>query len=189
MVVTSGSLNLAAGAEVTVDASATSISLNASGEELGLYTSGPFSDPDNMLDYVQWITTGGTRESVAADPTLMIWVAGTAISNSVLQPYQYNGDGSSSDVGVAFWGHALGVEDFANNGFSISPNPASSRLFLQIPNGLNKINIEIFDVLGKKVYDNGYLSAPIDISDWSKGVYLVKVSTSDKVHTKRFVKQ
>ena len=74
-------------------------------------------------------------------------------------------------------------------GFSISPNPARSELRLQMPDGLNNVRVEVFDVLGKKIYTNVFTGNPINISNWSKGVYLVRVSTADKSHTKRFVKQ
>ncbi len=83
----------------------------------------------------------------------------------------------------------LSVDDFTLRGFSISPNPARSMLTLQMPDGLNNVRIEVFDVLGKKIYSNTYTGVPINISNWSKGVYLVRVSTDDKSHTRRFVKQ
>jgi hypothetical protein len=73
--------------------------------------------------------------------------------------------------------------------FSITPNPARSELRLQLHDGLINVRIEVFDVLGKKIYANVFTGNPINISNWSKGVYLVRVSTDDKSHTKRFVKQ
>ena len=72
--------------------------------------------------------------------------------------------------------------------FSITPNPARFELRLQIHDGLKNVRIEVYDVLGKKIYANAFTGIPINISDWSKGVYLVRVTTKDKVHTRRFVK-
>ena len=83
----------------------------------------------------------------------------------------------------------LGIDDFALKGFSITPNPANSILTLQLPNGLDKVKVEVFDVLGKKIYVNEFTEAPINISSWSRGLYFVKVSSEDIVHTKRFIKQ
>jgi hypothetical protein len=181
--VISGDLNLTSGSEVTVKSST---DLVESGGELGLYANNSnFGNSANIRDYLQWITNGGTRESVAVSAG--IWGAGDAIPGTVSQPYQYTGNGS--ETGVEFWGQALSADDFALHGFSISPNPATSNLILQVPGGSNKIDVEIFDVLGKKIFDNGFINTPIDISDWSKGVYLVKVSSDNNVQTKRFVKQ
>jgi hypothetical protein len=83
----------------------------------------------------------------------------------------------------------LGIEDFSLKGFSISPNPASYKITLQIPEGLINVKVEVFDVLGKEIYDNVFTEAPINISDWSNGVYFVRVSLDKAVHTKRFIKQ
>ena len=49
--------------------------------------------------------------------------------------------------------------------------------------------VEVYDVLGKQIYNKEITKTPIDITDWSRGVYLVRVSTSNATHTKRFVKQ
>ena len=70
-----------------------------------------------------------------------------------------------------------------------SPNPAKSVLTLQIPDGLDKVNVEVFDVLGKQIYANEFTKAPINISKWSKGVYMVRVSSDNTVQTKRFIKE
>ncbi|OUR93315.1 hypothetical protein A9Q87_05030 [Flavobacteriales bacterium 34_180_T64] len=75
--------------------------------------------------------------------------------------------------------------------FSISPNPATSKLNVFLPNASENAIITVFDVLGKRVYNNelNTLSSTIDVSNWNSGVYLVRVSTDTATHTKRFLKQ
>lgn len=75
--------------------------------------------------------------------------------------------------------------------FTISPNPASTKLNIRLPKGLQNAQVSIFDVLGKKVYSQelNSLTASIDVSKWNSGVYLVKVSTDTFKQTRRFVKQ
>ncbi len=68
------------------------------GSDLGLYLpSGSFTDPANMVDFVQWASAGNGRESVA--DAAGIWVAGTFINGNA--PYTYTGNGT--DNGVGFW--------------------------------------------------------------------------------------
>lgn len=85
----------------------------------------------------------------------------------------------------------LGVNDDVNiNEFSISPNPATTRLNVYLPQNSNNASISVYDILGKRVYANKIdrLSASVDVSKWNSGVYLVKISTDNTTQTKRFVK-
>ncbi|MCH8329907.1 MAG: hypothetical protein IH946_00760 [Bacteroidetes bacterium] len=91
--VQSGSLSLAAGADVTVSG----FSLNNTSSDLGLYNSSSFTSTTAMQDFVQWGGGGIGRESVAVAKG--IWVAGTFISGT--GPYYYIGDGTEN--GVQFW--------------------------------------------------------------------------------------
>ncbi|WP_339752172.1 T9SS type A sorting domain-containing protein [uncultured Winogradskyella sp.] len=78
-----------------------------------------------------------------------------------------------------------------NNEFIISPNPAKNKLNIQIPSAASVIKLEVFDVLGKRVY-NGLvtqLESSVNVSNWKSGVYLVRVSNNKITQTKRFIKQ
>ena len=83
----------------------------------------------------------------------------------------------------------LGVEDFSLKSFLIKPNPSSLNLNIELPNNITDAKVEVYDVLGKQIYNKEITKTPIDITDWTRGVYLVRVSTSNATHTKRFVKQ
>jgi len=83
----------------------------------------------------------------------------------------------------------LGIEDFSLKSFLIKPNPSSFSLNIELPNNITNAKVEVYDVLGKQIYNKEITKTPIDIADWSRGVYLVRVSTSNATHTKRFVKQ
>ncbi|WP_152604846.1 T9SS type A sorting domain-containing protein [Psychroserpens jangbogonensis] len=74
--------------------------------------------------------------------------------------------------------------------FSISPNPATSRLNVYLPENSNNATISVYDVLGKRVFTNQIdaLTTSIDVSQWNSGVYLVRISTDHTAQTKRFVK-
>ncbi|WP_040278060.1 T9SS type A sorting domain-containing protein [Psychroserpens damuponensis] len=79
----------------------------------------------------------------------------------------------------------------ATTNFEISPNPATSKLNISLPQNLDNATVTVYDVLGKKICAKGItnLSSSIDVSNWNSGVYLVRVSTNNQTLTKRFVKQ
>ncbi len=186
LTVSSGSLNLAAGAEVTV---ISSTNLVDSGGELGLYIdTGNFGSSANIRDYIQWISTGGTRESVAVGAN--IWDASTTIPNTVTPPYQYNGDGTTNNDGQPFWGTTLSTEEFALNNFSIYPNPSQNHINLKLPKSISEVSVNVYDIIGKQVYSNvSYNNEKINMSKLNSGIYLIKVSALGKIKTKRFIKQ
>ncbi|MDH7914177.1 T9SS type A sorting domain-containing protein [Winogradskyella sp. SYSU M77433] len=75
--------------------------------------------------------------------------------------------------------------------FTISPNPAKNKLNITLPSTDNDIKLEVFDVLGKRVYKGVLtrLESSINVSDWKNGVYLVRVTNDKVTQTKRFIKQ
>jgi plastocyanin len=95
----------------------------------------------------------------------------------------------TSTMGGTITVQTLGVEDFSLKSFLIKPNPSSFSLNIELPNNITNAKVEVYDVLGKQIYNKEITKTPIDIADWSRGVYLVRVSTSNATHTKRFVKQ
>ncbi|AUP80822.1 T9SS type A sorting domain-containing protein [Flavivirga eckloniae] len=182
LTVNSGSLNLAANAEVTVVSSA---NLVDAGGEIGLYIDTfSFSEPANIRDYVQWISSGGTREVVAVGAG--IWTTGTTIPNTTSPPYQYNGNGTSEN-GASFWGTTLSVNDLTANNFSMSPNPASSFISLKFPQVIDSGSLDIYNVLGEHIFNEKLSlnsSLKIDVSNFNQGLYFVKINNQ----TKRFIK-
>ncbi|MDA9343735.1 T9SS type A sorting domain-containing protein [Algibacter sp.] len=89
----------------------------------------------------------------------------------------------------------LNVQTFEDilNAINVYPNPASSNLKIDIPSKITgDFTIEVFDVLGKRIVvkQANKLSNSLDIANWNKGVYLMKISSniSGKSVTKRFVK-
>lgn len=80
------------------------------------------------------------------------------------------------------------VSDFKDLKISIYPNPSSD--FINISNNnLNIKNVQIYNIIGKKVADVSFQNnetIKIDISNLSKGIYLVG---TDNNRTAKFVKK
>lgn len=77
------------------------------------------------------------------------------------------------------------------NAFSISPNPGRDKLSLRLSKMSNNTTVEVFDVLGKKIYTDrvNTMTKTVSVSQWNNGVYLVRLTTNEGTQTKRFVKQ
>jgi len=74
-------------------------------------------------------------------------------------------------------------EDMELSQIKIYPNPVENTLFIQNTRDYPIEKIEIFDAIGKKVYDSESLSSnSVDVSTLTAGIYLVKLY-SDSTHT------
>lgn len=71
---------------------------------------------------------------------------------------------------------------------SISPNPAQDILNIQTNEKINQI--EIYDMLGKKIDNKQLFNNSIIVSDLAKGIYFIKITwQNSKTLTSKFIKQ
>lgn len=102
----------------------------------------------------------------------------------------YHGFLNKSDKEITF--SLLSVNKFDDIQFAMSPNPASSNLNIVLPSHLQKASVQIFDILGKRIFSgeiNNTHVFKVNVVNWNSGVYLVKLSNNSSTITKRFVKQ
>ncbi|MBB3185885.1 thiol protease/hemagglutinin PrtT [Microbacter margulisiae] len=80
------------------------------------------------------------------------------------------------------------VTNVQQSSFSIYPNPASNMLYI---NGLEDDNVfvTICDVSGKIVLSKNISGNSLDISALANGLYIMKISTTNRVETTKFIKQ
>jgi len=72
-------------------------------------------------------------------------------------------------------------------GLNLYPNPVSNgKLYISTSKNLSK-DIEIFDVLGKKVFSSKLFSNTLDISTLKSGVYVIKIVEDQKIETRKLV--
>ncbi|MEN3324355.1 T9SS type A sorting domain-containing protein [Mariniflexile soesokkakense] len=95
------------------------------------------------------------------------------------------------DIDVIEASTTLSLDNFQLNEIIISPNPANTLIQLKKPSNSNlSINsVVVFDLLGKQVYTSKVLESLIDVSKWSKGMYILKISANNFSKTIRFLKQ
>lgn len=169
----SGSLMLGPGSDVVISG----FSLNQSGADLGLYlNNNDFGQANNMIDFLQWGSSGNGRESVAV--TKMIWELGAFIPG---EPNTYFFNGGANDHGVEFWGVTLAVNDeLLNAALAVYPNPVRDQLNIKKLQNINLIDATIYDITGRKV-TNIDLSQTvsknnISFSHMPGGIYFLKIT-------------
>jgi len=92
----------------------------------------------------------------------------------------FNGMPTSLDIDNIETSSLLSTKDNNPlNSFSISPNPGTDRLNLKLSRLNNTVSLEVFDVLGKKIFADRLTKAStfVDVSEWNAGVYLVRLTT------------
>ena len=85
----------------------------------------------------------------------------------------------------------LSVKTAKQADFSIYPNPSKSKLNINLANQGNDAKVEVYDVLGKRIFTQSLtnLHSTINASNWNAGVYLVKITSGTGTQMKRFVKE
>ena len=72
-------------------------------------------------------------------------------------------------------------------GLSIYPNPVSNgKLYVTSKLGLEK-DIQIFDVLGKKMFDIKTNAKEINISSLNAGIYIIQIKEKEAVATRKLI--
>ena len=81
----------------------------------------------------------------------------------------------------------LGNPTFTSNQITIYPNPAKHSVTVDLTQSTEHLSeIVFFDIVGKKVKVTnafGENQILIDVSDLSKGVYLIEIQTENKIKT------
>jgi ribosomal protein L31 len=73
------------------------------------------------------------------------------------------------------------VSEALNSEFKMYPNPVSDVLNIDVPSS-NSNTLEIYAIDGKKVYTksvNGTNTTQVDVSKFSKGMYILKLLSTD----------
>lgn len=101
-------------------------------------------------------------------------------------------DGSCVDTSDCYTVSNVGINALElTNDIKIFPNPTSQDLFVDLGHEYSNLKVEVFTVLGKKVYNKYYQSANqfyIELTG-AEGVYLINIESMDLRATFRVIKQ
>jgi hypothetical protein len=84
-----------------------------------------------------------------------------------------------------------GLEEQSNWSVSLYPNPANDYVTLTLHGQVNANSLEIYDVQGRLLHSDKLTaqSTVLDVQQYQRGMYIIRVSTEKGQHELRFVKQ
>lgn len=89
------------------------------------------------------------------------------------------------EVNIDFANNTASINDVFASKTNIFPNPASN--FVKISSNLSIDKVEVYNVLGKKVLNTTKFSGNLDITNLSKGLYLLKLTSGNLKTTKKLI--
>ncbi|MEE9373406.1 MAG: T9SS type A sorting domain-containing protein, partial [Saprospiraceae bacterium] len=194
-----GNVFIAPGEYLTVNASV--LNYSSSDGELGLYVDNNYTDPNSIIDYVEWGSTGHRRSSIAVSAN--IWSTdSTATSFANDKSLLFDGEGNNPSD----W-----VEGDANNCmennlvptdgkedklffFSIAPNPLTDVAMIKFKNdnSTTRGTMYIYDQTGSIRHTqvisvkNGQENR-VNLSFLERGIYFIKVFSSQNSFYSKFI--
>lgn len=150
-------------------------------------------------DYVLNVTdaTGTVVVASYAAPLQTLGLQGQAltfVASGFLDPSQ-NSDGPEFGLYVALSSGEeliplplapLSTVDFNSSKISLYPNPTSNSINIDIPFNYNKTSGKVIDVNGRVLKNLNKLNSKIDVSDLSKGMYILDMKIDDSSVIKKF---
>lgn len=103
-------------------------------------------------------------------------------------------DADNGDVKLNLSGFAIeetSVQEFADAGIKLYPNPAKSEIHIDLGNKLSGGTIEITDILGNQLIqiDLNHNLQTIPVNDLPAGKYFVRLTYNSQIYTDTFVKE
>ena len=120
--------------------------------------------------------------------------AGTQIKNTAFIYFDYNAPIVTNTTINEFMQTIAINENKSNASLSIFPNPGNGHFTLSIASDfvrINSGNIEIYNVLGEKIYQSEIKNprSEIDISQQPNGIYILRVNDNGQSLNQRLIKQ
>ena len=79
------------------------------------------------------------------------------------------------------------IQESAIEGLSLYPNPITNgKVYIATKNDAEK-EIQIFDVLGKKIFQSQLNTRELNISSLSPGVYIIKIREEESTATRKLI--
>lgn len=159
---------------------------NISGYEIGY----------SLTDSTNYLTLHNTLiSSPVINDTLFLWnTASVTAGNYILWLTVYvNGDSAISAGRNFLMSDGANTSNMVDNFFPaiVYPNPATNRIFVETSFEHNGGNISVFKAMGKLIAEKPIQQgiSEINISDFAKGMYFIKVTTDKKIITRKFIKE
>ncbi len=125
------------------------------------------NDQNADTSYLEFIATANTIDKQRID-TVYINASGTNITDTIFV--------------IQNPGNQAGIMVFTGKDVSIYPNPTTDFLTISVPNPSAPADIFVYNLDGIELYSSHITCSPaqIDMSQYSSGIYIVKILTQDK---------
>jgi hypothetical protein len=143
---------------------------------------------DNATGSVQQISPPSYLSDACVDNDLDAYSVLSATLNMLIYPAFYD----SAGMELYKLNTYNGIEESEMNlSFSLFPNPASNTISMMLPDSQEGV-LGVFDMKGAEIMNKnlqGRKKLVLDMSDYPCGVYIVRLTTSEVVSVKKFIKQ
>ncbi|MDR0969065.1 MAG: Ig-like domain-containing protein, partial [Lentimicrobiaceae bacterium] len=170
--------------EVTVNVPVESIDLSetyaalAVGQTLQLEASVQPSNACNQT--VAWHSSNTTVATVASNGKVTVVGNGTATITATT-------DDGGSTAFCTINATVSGIEDIANQGITIFPNPVKDELFIDSETAIQKV--EIYSITGALLLEESNVNEKINVSALPQGLYVVKLYTNEGISSHKLQKE
>jgi Flp pilus assembly pilin Flp len=179
------------GSSVNLSSDGTVIAVGAGGNDGNGTDSGHVRVYKNIAG--NWSQIGADINGEAADDISGDYSVGLNADGTILAIGAFRNDGNGNNSGHVrvFYEASLSISDndFAKK-IILYPNPSFGVSKIQLNNTYNLITVRIFDVLGKQIDSKEYTDTneiTLDIQDYSKGIYIVKVKSDSNQATLKWI--
>ncbi len=153
---------------------------------------------DNATNALNYEYQYNTDASFNNSPVYTVVNSEAQLSNLSYNTIYYWRVRSIANSTISVWSAAnnfktindVGIEDNESETAIIYPNPAKDILNLKIAATDNKAkSIEIYNLLGKMQYQSSIVNnqIQINVTDFSKGIYILNIKSNNKINSYRFV--
>lgn len=128
----------------------------------------------------QW-SNSATTSSISVSPTSTTSYTVTGTSNSC----------SASQVATVNVDLCTGIHELSGSEFLIYPNPTSGIFTITLDKSIEKINLDVFDAIGKLVVQKTEVvsGSSVSLESFAKGIYTVRISHESSYKVIRVIKQ
>ncbi len=140
----------------------------------------------NVSSNQTWLVTDVSDGSNNKTITLTSQVNPTATTRTAIITVSFNSSNSKT-ITVTQDARTTGINEIDNEIISIYPNPAYTTLF--ISNIDKRAIISIYDLQGKMIINKVLIDSQVDITDLSRGIYILQINCNNKIITKKLIKQ
>jgi hypothetical protein len=153
-------------------------------------------NPSGTIQSATTFATTGTKPyatETRTDASGNVYVAGSFDGTITINGVTQVNQGGNSNGFVAKYGYqcSTGIEDeniLADQmSLQLYPNPANDELHLMMPTSVQLEKVEIYNTLGQLVGQK--IDHDFSISELASGMHLLKITTSEGVIHKKFIKK